>query len=295
MVTVKRCPTCNRTFNEEHLSFCIDDGTPLVAVVPPDDETTVVRSNANDGTAIGHSHGSADQEPTPYQPPSYVPPAPYNKKSTRAWPWVLGIFGVLFIVFLGLGIAAVALLPRLMRTSNANRNANVDTNVERRNNSNANDRSGSLNSNSNANLNSTVSNSNSTTDENSAPAPTDKAEVLSALTDIEHDWTVANINADKKKLDEILADDYVGVTNGRAQGKAEYLKTVERDTVIQKWSFEDLKVDLSSDRATLTGILRVELKDEQGEIRPGAFRFTDKFVWRDGRWQATGSEVKILE
>ncbi|HEY0545894.1 MAG TPA: DUF4190 domain-containing protein [Pyrinomonadaceae bacterium] len=27
---MKRCPTCNRTFLDEHLSYCTDDGTPLV-------------------------------------------------------------------------------------------------------------------------------------------------------------------------------------------------------------------------------------------------------------------------
>ncbi len=32
---------------------------------------------------------------------------------------------------------------------------------------------------------------------------------------------------------------------GKVQGKAEYLRTITRDTVIQKWEFEDLKVDLN--------------------------------------------------
>ena len=111
------------------------------------------------------------------------------------------------------------------------------------------------------------------------------------LTDLEHEWTVANINADKKKLDRILADDYVGISgDGKTQGKAEYLRTIERDTTIQKWDFEDLKVSLIGDRATLSGIIRLQLRD-----REVAYRFTDKFVWRDGRWQATRSEVAPLE
>ena len=181
----------------------------------------------------------------------------------------------------------------MMRASNTN--ANLNTNVERRNNSNENSNSADSNSNLNANSNSADSNANNSTEEDTTPPPTDEAQVLSALTDLEHEWTVANINADKKKLDRILADDYVGVTDGRTEGKAEYLKTIQRDTLIQKWNFEDLKVDLSSDRATLTGVLRAEVKNEQGQIQPAAFRFTDKFVWRDGRWQATGSEVKPLK
>lgn len=207
------------------------------------------------------------------------------KPKRRTWPWILGIFSILFVVLIGLGITAAVLLPRMMRASNSN--ANLNASVERRNNLN-----GNLNS---ANSNSAESNVNNSTEEDTTPPPTDETQVLSALTDLEHEWTVANINADKKKLDRILADDYVGVTDGRTEGKAEYLRTIQRDTLIQKWNFEDLKVSLSSDRATLTGTLRVEVKNEQGEIQPAAFQFTDKFVWRDGRWQATSSEVKPLK
>jgi type II secretory pathway pseudopilin PulG len=282
---VKRCPTCEKIFTEKHLSFCVDDGTPLANFDPPDDEATVVRPAAGDSSSEP-SGAPGERDSTPYQPlGSYTPPGSSGERKRQTWPWVLGIFALLFIVLVGLGIAAAVLLPRMMRASNTN--ANLNANVERRNNSNEN-----LNS---ANSNSAESNANNSTEDDTTPPPADEAQVLSALTDLEHEWTVANINADKKKLDRILADDYVGVTDGRTEGKAEYLKTIKRDTLIQKWNFEDLKVDLNSDRATLTGTLRVEVKNEQGQIQPAAFRFTDKFVWRDGRWQATGSEVKLLK
>jgi hypothetical protein len=286
---VKRCPTCQKTFTEEHLSFCVDDGTPLVAIDPPDDEATVVRSTAAEGSSetSGFSGAPGERDSRPYQPPgSYIPPGSSGEGQRQTWPWVLGILALLFIVLGGLGIAAVVLLPRVMKASNMNANLN-NANVERRN-----DTNGNLNS---TNSNSADSNANNSTEEDTTPPPTDEAQVLSALTDLEHEWTVANINADKKKLERILADDYVGVTDGRTEGKAEYLKTIQRDTLIQKWNFEDLKVNLSSDRATLTGTLRVEVKNEQGQIQPAAFEFTDKFVWRDGRWQATSSQVKLLK
>ena len=123
----------------------------------------------------------------------------------------------------------------------------------------------------------------------SAPAPTDEQQVLAQLTDIENEWTVANINADKKNLDRILADDYVGQvapSDHRLEGKREYLGRLQRDTVTERWEFADLKVDLSGDRATLNGKITF-----YGNGRQEAYNFTDKFVWRDGRWQATGSEM----
>jgi hypothetical protein len=121
--------------------------------------------------------------------------------------------------------------------------------------------------------------------------PANQDQVLAQLTDLEHDWTVANLNADQKKLDRILADDYVGTSSeGKTQGKAEYIRTIQRDTSVQKWDFENLKLSLRSDRATLTGTVRLVIEDKDV-----AYHFTDKFVWRDGRWQATGSEVTLVQ
>jgi hypothetical protein len=266
---MKRCPTCNRTYSDRDLSFCIDDGTPLVAV--PDEDSTVVSpsSRAGEASAPGsHPYGDSRKAPA-YQPPgSYV--APELKRSLSAWPWVIGIVAVILIGIVGFGVAAAFLLPRLLRASVNRNQAPINVNV------------GTLeNSNSNLNLN-----TNSNVSEVESEPPTDSTIVLSDLTDLEHQWTVANINADKKALDRILADDYVGITDGKAQGKAEYIKTIRRDTSIEKWDFEDLKVDLAGYRATLTGILKLVIGGQENR-----FHFTDKFVWRDGRWQATGSEV----
>ena len=191
---------------------------------------------------------------------------------------------------IALAITARILYPRIAIgehtennrwTYNGNYNANVNRNES--------------NSNSASNSSDWNENSNSTGD-NTTPAPTNEAQVLADLTALEHEWTVANINADKKKLNHILADDYVAtLPNGNLQGKAEYLRTAERDDATQKWDFADLKVTLRGDRATLTGVLQLEVRNQRGENQSVSFRFIDKFVWRDGRWQATASEVQPVK
>lgn len=295
---MKRCPTCKKTFSEEHLTFCVEDGTPLVPVEPVDDEATVVRSSSEQGSTGSAGFSNPSDRPdsgSSYQPPgSYVPPGSYGEGKQRTWPWILAILALVLIAFAGLGLAAAVFIPGIMKASRTV--PTVNANVERRaippppansnsNNSNANSNSANANENRNDNWNG----------DRTATPPTDEAQVLSDLTDLEHEWTVANINADKKKLDRILADDYVGVSEGKPQGKAEYLKTIKRDTSIQRWSFEDLKASLKGDRVSLAGIIRLDVRDEQGQIQQAAFSFTDKFVWRDGRWQATGSEVNPLK
>ena len=194
---------------------------------------------------------------------------------------------MLVLIVGGLGIAAAVLVPRLLRASSNTNATNLNANSDHRN-TNANlNNSSSTTGNENVNANSVA--------DDTAPPPTDQKTVLADLKSLEDEWTVANINADKKKLNSILADDYVGITNGKAQGKAEYLKTIERDTAIQHWEFADLKVSLNGDRASLTGIIRLEVKDQNDQAQQVAYRFTDKFVWRDGRWQATSSEVNPLK
>jgi hypothetical protein len=133
--------------------------------------------------------------PPPYQPPSYTTPVENGKRKT--WPWVVGIFGVLFLVLIGISVAAVFLIPRMVKKSNPVIISRNDSNRE----GNANT-PGNQNSNS-ANTNSAATNSNINTN---SPAPTDKDLVLNHLTNIEQEWTAANLYADKKKLGEILAE-----------------------------------------------------------------------------------------
>jgi hypothetical protein len=266
---MKRCPTCQKTYTDQNLSYCIEDGTPLVPIAVDEDTTVVSRK------AAAPANDQDDWNAVAYRPPSaYIP---LQTKRRRAWPWVVGILALLVLAVVGLAIAAVLYAPSLVRrTANSNQNG-----IERP----------SRNTNAEA---PPVASSTPTPNSNSetpaianTDAPTDKEQVLAQLTNLEHEWTVANINADRKKLEVILADDYVGPgADGSMEGKRDYLRNIQRDRSIQKWDFEELKVTLRGDRATLTG--KVHLIRDSGEE---VYEFTDKFVWRDGRWQATGSVV----
>jgi len=256
---MKRCSTCNRTYDDPNLSFCIDDGTPLTPV-ETDDDTTVVRSRNTEEN---------DWSGAPYQPPgSYVhqgSPRPETKRR-RAWLWVLGIAGA-FI----LGIAALSIAGAIF-AMRSQRRERVSININQPQNSNV-----APESNTNSNANEDVD----------SPPPTDHDKVLAQLNSIEQEWTVANLSADKKKLDRILADDFVGQgEHDEPQTKADYIRTIKRDTDVDKWEFSNLQLTLVGDRATLSGIITYFLDE-----RSVSFDFTDKFVWRDGRWQATGAAI----
>lgn len=292
---MKRCPTCNRTFSDANLSFCLDDGTPLVSVAPEQPEPAFTTANDKRDT-----NGDKDWNAVAYQPPSGYQPAGTTTKR-KAWPWVVGIIGIVLGGVIGLAIAAALILPGMMeRSVNRNNNAANANRSDAANSNTSNSNAGivtNANANANANVNAANANANANTATNantananadaSVPPPTDEDAVLAQLTDIENEWTAANINADKQKLERILADDYVSPSvEGQVQGKAEYLRTIQRDTSIRKWEFQDLKLQLRGDRAVLRG--KLKLRRDNGDT---IYDFVDKFVWRDGRWQATGSEA----
>jgi Domain of unknown function (DUF4440) len=268
---MKRCATCNRTYTDPGLSFCIDDGTPLTPVAS-EDESTVVSSRGTEA--------AEDRNAVAYRPPgSYVPPATEVRRR-RAWPWILGIVGAFVLGIIAITIAAAILAPRFIR-SRGNDQATSRTEQPVNANQSQNSNAGAANSNAGA----VTESANSSSENVDVPPPTNHEQVLIQLTDIENEWTAANFNADKEKLDRILADDYVGPDGeGQPQSKAEYLRTARRDTSVDRWEFDDLKLMLAGDRATLSGKVTFELQD-----RELVYNFTDKFVWRDGRWQATGS------
>jgi hypothetical protein len=307
---MKRCPTCNRTFTDQNLSFCIEDGTPLVKADASayDPDATVVASSPSRGSegTVPPEGASSDWEAPAYQPPPRFPPPPASQKK-KLWPWVLGALSLLVLFFVGLGIAAAVFVPQMMKearnrntnrssfpsntASNTNQNTNTNTNTNDNSNSPLNDNSSSLPLNDNSTTLPLNDNSNSN-EIDSDPPPTSEEAVLADLKSIEDEWTVANLTADKKKLARILADDYVGTNvDGSIQGKADYLRDIKPDPTIQRWEFKNLKLTLAGSRATLTGLVSLE---SSRAPEPLVLRFTDKFVWREGRWQAVSSEVVPL-
>src|SRR5215212_9887192 len=110
---MKRCPTCNRTYTDTSLNFCLEDGTPLAADAPPIDPNATIRyppardTSEPPPTEIYHPppqvvspRTSTPPPPRPTAPPPPRPQpqqwtptptaaAPPRKKSNAVW-WILG-------------------------------------------------------------------------------------------------------------------------------------------------------------------------------------------------------------
>ena len=107
-----------------------------------------------------------------------------------------------------------------------------------------------------------------------------------ALIQIERDWAVASAANDAAGLDKLMADEYVGNTDGRITPKKQGLADVKSGaTKTSSAEASDLTVFVAGDRATVHG-LWTETSIQNGKDMSGQYRFTDTFIKRDGRWQA---------
>ena len=150
---MKSCPTCNRTYTDASLNFCLEDGTPLVNSAAPgfDPNATIRYSDPRDTktpppevyhppappvyqtTTPAATHGSSFGQ---QQQSQLSVPGVQRKKSSAVW-WIIGIVLVVGVVAVGAVIIIIA-LASMSSNSNANSNrANANSRVPNHN-SNAN-------------------------------------------------------------------------------------------------------------------------------------------------------------
>lgn len=274
---MKRCPTCNRSFDDDTLSFCLEDGTPLIREsagradsqetlvspspsVPPL-ETSGLPSTQTYGQPPGKATVSASQINVPAAR-AYAPPP----KQRRTWPWVVAILAIVFIVIGGIVIAAIVIPPMLRASRDDNRAQPTPARPE----------------------SPATPTPKASPVEETDDVPDDEDEVLAQLSKLEEEWTRANVKGDKQALEKILADEYSGGVN--EHNKWEYIDSLTPDPSIKSWELKDLTVDQNGDRATVHGTLTA--KKEKGEE---VYDFEDKFVWRAHRWQAVASHTTSVK
>lgn len=177
---MKICPSCNRTYTDASLNFCLEDGTPLVGETAPgaDPNATVryteIRDTNPPATQIYPSlppadaprapqtQGPAPRPVQPAPPPQWGPPpassaglAP-RRKSSAVW-WIVGGAAVIGVIAIGVVVMLIVLASINANTNSNNRNTNA--------------RAGNKNANINSNQNRNVSNINA--DVNLPPLVTD--------------------------------------------------------------------------------------------------------------------------
>lgn len=137
---MKICPKCQKTYNDENLNFCLDDGAVLTqANTPPQEDKlpeTVMMSaprptNPNQPVnnptppTWGHQQQSQQQQSQPNwgATPNYQ--TPQQPAKSKSWMWVLGILAAVVVVCGGGLVGLIALMANMDTTETGNRTPTV--------------------------------------------------------------------------------------------------------------------------------------------------------------------------
>ena len=96
---MKICPQCRKTYEDNNLNFCLDDGTALTT----DQATPTMVMPAPSETATQQAAA-----PTQWQPP--MQQAQPSRSASKMWIWVLLILGVLILLCGGGTIGGILFL-----------------------------------------------------------------------------------------------------------------------------------------------------------------------------------------
>lgn len=118
---MKICPRCQKTYSDDNLNFCLDDGSVLSAApagqMPPEtlvmNEPPITQQQAPAGTSQAGAHPGWQPQQQQY---SMQPP----KKSSKTWLWVVGILGILLLLCGGGGVVGFFLLRNINTTTASN-------------------------------------------------------------------------------------------------------------------------------------------------------------------------------
>ena len=135
---MKQCPACNRTYTDDALLFCLEDGTRLTQASYGGGSGDAPASFDPSAT-LAYNPGRDTNPPPeifyPHTPPAPTPPAaqaswsptPYSpalpqasKPNTK--PWI--IIAIAAVIVLGIGIVALLAIIGRNATDNSNKNSN---------------------------------------------------------------------------------------------------------------------------------------------------------------------------
>lgn len=111
---MKICPTCRKTYQDDNLNFCLEDGS-ILTMASNEPAPTVMMSQprpTDPNTGFGSPQGIQSSFGND---PQY---APQPKKSSKTWLWVVGILGILLLLCGGGGILGVIFLASQQNIAN---------------------------------------------------------------------------------------------------------------------------------------------------------------------------------
>jgi ketosteroid isomerase-like protein len=113
---------------------------------------------------------------------------------------------------------------------------------------------------------------------------------------MEHLWNEAQTNRDARALDGMIGANFVNTEyDGQVSDKSKFLADIKDPQFnLSNITIQDVKVSMYSDSAVVVGTYRTK-GSYQGRPYEHLGRFTDTWVFLDGRWQCVASHTSLLK
>jgi ketosteroid isomerase-like protein len=127
-------------------------------------------------------------------------------------------------------------------------------------------------------------------------AAADQSSVAAHLKQLEMDWVTAMKDGNTARLNEIIADDWVGINfNGTSGTKQEYVnETKSGKFKIESFEMGPMDVKVLGNVAVVQGS-DTEKSTYDGKDSSGKYAWMDVYVKHGGKWQAVRSQVGKVE
>jgi ketosteroid isomerase-like protein len=113
---------------------------------------------------------------------------------------------------------------------------------------------------------------------------------------MEHLWNEAQVNRDARVLDAMIGSQFINTEyDGEVSDKAKFLADI-KDPQFKPTSLtiQDVKVNMYADAAVVVGIYHTK-GVYQGKPYEHFGRFTDTWIYTEGRWQCVASHTSLLK
>jgi hypothetical protein len=113
---------------------------------------------------------------------------------------------------------------------------------------------------------------------------------------MEHLWNEAQVNRDSRALDAMIGAEFVNTEyDGEVSDKNKFLADIKDPHFdINSLTIQDLKVSMYADSAVVVGTYRTK-GSYQNKAYEHLGRFTDTWVFTEGRWQCVASHTSLLK
>jgi Domain of unknown function (DUF4440) len=113
---------------------------------------------------------------------------------------------------------------------------------------------------------------------------------------MEHLWNEAQVNRDSRALDGMIGANFVNTEyDGEVSDKTKFLADIKDPQFnLDSLTIQDLKVSMYADSAVVIGIYHTK-GTYQGKTYEHVGRFTDTWVFTEGRWQCVASHTSLLK